>query len=98
MSYLADQIKLPPDPPKRVDTTKVHHALIDEACFENDLNKALRSMMDPAGIKTGDIAAQYFDEHFWRNAYYIDRLERVHQWLRYEKECAEAVFGKEIQF
>jgi len=58
---------------------------IGRASQNNDLDAALRPLMDIAGITTGDVAAQVFSGFDWQNADQWARVQQLAAWIRAEK-------------
>jgi hypothetical protein len=62
---------------------------IGKASQNNDLDAALKQLMDIAGVTTGDVAAQVFSGFDWAGADQWSRVERLARWIRAEKAFCE---------
>lgn len=63
--------------------------LIAEAAKIADVDEALRHVMEPNGITTGDIAAVVFSGFDWDTATIAEREKRLRDWLRTEQQTRE---------
>lgn len=63
------------------------NAALQVAARTQDIDQAVKLVMDTIGIDTGDVAAQFFSgekEKGWEGASYSDRYETLKEWLLFE--------------
>lgn len=62
---------------------------IEAAALIDDLDAAVLSLMEIAGIDDGGVAAHCFSGFEWETADAHERVTQLHHWLRTERRYAE---------
>jgi hypothetical protein len=72
-----------------IDISKITDADVEGAACVDDLDAAIRPLMDKAGITTGDIAGICFSDVKWGELGVLGRLEAIGNWLAHEDAMKE---------
>lgn len=67
-----------------IDITRITDAEVEGAALVDDLDAAIRPLMDKAGITTGDVAGMCFSGVEWSDLGVLGRLEAIGNWLAHE--------------
>lgn len=62
---------------------------IGRAAHTDDVDVAVKSLQDIAGITTGDIAGIVFSDFDWNSASASERVDQLYRWIAVERRYEE---------
>jgi len=84
MTFLADSIRLPKDPPKHVDANRITYKMIMKVACDPSYNEIQRDLDDIrrlAGIPDFERIKEFVRESDWSCLNWSKKLEVIFRWL-----------------
>ena len=76
-----------------IDISRITDDEVEGAACVNDLDAAIKPLMDKAGIETGDLAGIIFAAVEWDKLGFYGRLDAIGNWLAHEDAYAKYGIG-----